>query len=178
MNRKFQLAVFFTSLILMSGLAGAQTTSSGTLAVSAELASSINLTFVTDGSGVTLGGSGTNAASLDFGTVSRYGTPATNVTRTIGASTFTVSTPFDISVTKSNITSSNYTLGAALANVDAVNAYKIGTSALPTSPTAPVSLTVTGAYASNVSHTLALIIPFSENATTITNTINFLATAN
>ena len=178
MNRKFQLAVFLTSLILMSGLAGAQTTSSGTLAVSAQLASSIELTFVTDGSGVALGGSGTNAASLDFGTVSRYGTLATNVSRAINTTTFTVSTPFDISVTKSNISSSNYTLHAVLENVDAVNAYTIDAIALPTSPTAAVSLTVVGAYASNASHTLALIIPFSENATTITNTIDFLATAN
>ncbi len=178
MNRRLQSAALFASLILMSGLAGAQTTSSGTLAVSAELASSINLTFVTDGSGVTLGGSGTNAASLDFGTVSQYGTPPTNVTRSIGASTFTVSTPFDISVTKSNITSANYTLGAVLENVDAVNSYTIDTLALPTSPTAPVSLTVVGAYASNASHTLALIIPFSENAVSISNTIDFLATAN
>lgn len=163
--------------MLISGIARAQT-SSGTLAVSAELISSINLTFVTDASGVALTGSGTNAAALDFGTVSRYGTPPANVTRTFQATTFTVSTPFDISVTKSNVTSANYTLGAVLETVDATNAWTVDTIALPTAPTAPVSLTVAGAYASNVSHTLALIIPFSEGAATVTNTIDFLATAN
>ena len=178
MNRKFQPAILFTSLILLSSLVNAQTTSSGTLAVSADLASAINLTFVTDGSGVALTGSGTNAAALNFGTVSRYGAVPTNVARTIGASAFTVSTPFDISVTKSNTASANYTLSAVLETVDATNAYTVDTIALPTSPTAPVSLTVVGAYASNASHTLGLIIPFSETAASISNTIDFLATAN
>lgn len=178
MNKKFQFAVLFISLILMSGLVNAQTTSSGTLAVSASLQGSIALTFVTDGSGVALTGSGTNAAALNFGIVSRYGTMPPNVTRTIGAGSFTVSTPFDISVTKSNIASANYSLSAVLETVDATNSYTIDAIALPTAPTAPVSLTVTGVYAGNVAHTLALIIPFSETAASISNTIDFLATAN
>jgi hypothetical protein len=37
----------------------------GTLAVTAATAGSVSLTFVTDGAGVTLGGTGTSAASLE-----------------------------------------------------------------------------------------------------------------
>jgi len=173
-------AAMFTSLILMSGMAWAQgQTSSGTLAVSAELASSINLTFVTDASGVALTGSGTNAATLDFGTVSLYSAPPAHVTETVqGTTSFTLSTPFDISVTKSNVTSANYSLSAVLTTVDSNNAWTIDSLALPTSPTAPVSLTVAGVYATNALHTLALVIPDSEGSGTITNTVDFLATAN
>jgi hypothetical protein len=176
-TKHLQSAAIFTSLILMSGMVWAQS-SSGTLAVHAELASSINLTFVTDPSGVALTGSGTNAAALDFGTVSLYSTPAANVTQTVGTGNFMVSTPFDVSVTKSNVTSANYALSAVLTTVDGTNSWAIDTFPLPTSPTAPASLTVTGVYASNVPHTLHLTIPNSEGAATISNTIDFLATAN
>lgn len=172
-------AAIFTSLLLMSGMSWAQgQTSSGTLGVSGELASSINLTFVTDANGLALTGSGTNAAGLDFGTISRFSTPAAHVTQTSDTISFTVSTPFDVSVTKSNVTSANYALSAQLQTVDATNAWTIDTFPLPTAPTAPASLTVTGVYASNVLHTLFLTIPFSEGAATVANTINFLATAN
>lgn len=176
-TKNLRFAIIFTSLILMSGMAWAQT-SSGTLGVSGDLASSINLTFVTDTSGLALTGSGTNTATLNFGTISRYSTPATHVTQTSDSTSFTVSTPFDVSVTKSNVTSANYALSAQLQTVDATNAWTIDTFPLPTAPTAPASLTVTGVYASNVSHTLFLNVPFSEGAATISNTINFLATAN
>jgi hypothetical protein len=179
MRTKLQSAVLFTGLILLSGMAWGQgQTTSGTLAVSAELASSINLTFVNDPNGVAMTGSGTNAATLDFGTVSLYSAPPARVTQTVLSTSFTVSTPFDVAVTKSNVTSANYALSAQLQTVDAANSWTIDTFPVPTAPTAPASLTVTGVYASNVPHTLILKIPFSEGAATISNTINFLATAN
>jgi hypothetical protein len=43
---------------------------------------------------------------------------------------------------------------------------------------AATSLTVTGVYGTNVVHTLYLTIPFSAGATVISNSINFVATAN
>jgi hypothetical protein len=173
------VAALFSGLLFMPSLASAQgQTSSGVLTVSAELASSINLTFATDTNGVVLTGTGTNAATLDFGTVSRFSTPITNVTQANGATSFTLSTPFDISVLKSNVTSATYSLTAQLQTVDAVNAWTIDTIAIGTNPTAPTSLTVTGAYATNAPHTLVLTVPFSEGAATVTNTINFQATAN
>jgi hypothetical protein len=91
--------------------------------VTAVTVGSVSLTFVTDGSGVTLSGTGTSAASLDFGTVQAFGgTPATNVTETVnGTSSFAVSTPFDVVVGVANFTSTDYTLTAALQSTDATN---------------------------------------------------------
>jgi hypothetical protein len=79
-NKKILSTVFIAGLILTSGMAWAQgQTSSGTLTVRAELASSINLTFLTDANGVALTGSGTNVATLDFGAVSQFTFPLTTV---------------------------------------------------------------------------------------------------
>ena len=169
--------IVLASLLLTSGMAfAAGETSSGTLTVDATLASSINLTFVTDTNGVALTGSGTNTATLDFGTVSQTGALATNVTRTPGTGNMVISTPFDVSVTKSNLTSASYALTAQLGTADAVNTWVIDTFTL--NATTPTSLTVTGAYATNAAHTLALTIPNTELAGVITDTIAFVATAN
>jgi hypothetical protein len=124
-----------------SGMAWAQgQTSSGTLTVRAELASSINLIFLTDSNGVALTGSGTNVATLDFGAVSQFTPPPPKVTQTVAATSFTVSTPFDVSVTKSNVTSANYTLSAELQTTDAVNGRTIDTFPLTTVPVSWFSL--------------------------------------
>lgn len=178
-NNKILSTLLLAGLILMSATAWAQgQTSSGTLTVRAELASSINLTFLTDTNGVALTGSGTNVATLDFGAVSQFTTPPPKVTQTVGAASFTVSTPFDVLVTKSNVTSANYALTAELQTPDAVNGWTIDTFPLTTVPAAATSLTVTGVYDSDAVHTLFLTIPFSEGATTVSNTINFVAIAN
>src|SRR5258708_37932789 len=44
----------------------------GTVAVTATTVASISLTFVTDGAGITLGGTGTAAATIAFGSVQAY----------------------------------------------------------------------------------------------------------
>jgi len=160
-------------------LASAQgQTGSGTLTVTANLLGSISMTFISDPSGVTLTSSGTNAATLAFGSVSASAAPPTHVTETVGATTFTVSTPFEVAVTVSNVTSANYALTAEMQTADAVNSWKIDTFPLTTVPAAATSLTVTGVYAADVVHTLFLTIPFTEGAAVISNTINFVATAN
>jgi hypothetical protein len=162
----------------MSGMAWAQVTSSGTLTVDAELASSINLTFVSDAAGVPLTGFGTNTATLDFGTISQFGTLSAHVTRSIVGTALTVSTPFDISVTESNVASDTYTLTAELTTLDAVNAWAVDTLATPLSSSVPTTLTAAGAYATDAVHTLYLTVPTSEIAGTVTNAINFVALAN
>ena len=172
-------AALLTGLFLMPGLASAQgQTSSGTLTVTAEVQSSISLTFITDPNGVALAGSGTNVATLDFGHVSQFISPPAKVTETIAATSFTVSTLFDVSVVKSNVTSANYTLTAEVQTADPVNTWMIDTFALTIVPAAATSLTVTGVYGANVVHTLYLTIPFSAGASVISNSINFVATAN
>jgi DNA-binding beta-propeller fold protein YncE len=100
-NKANLLAGLLAGLFLMPGSALAQgQTSSGTLTVTAQVQSSISLTFITDPNGVALTGSGTNVATLNFGSVSQFVTPPSKVTETIAATSFTVSTPFDISVVK------------------------------------------------------------------------------
>ena len=151
-------------------------TSTGTLTVTATVASSIGLTFETDGSGVALTGAGTSAATLGFGTVSAFGTIGTaNVTRTVAAADFTVSTPFGVKVVRANSNSADYTLTAALGLVDAVNTWTVDTTDLTT---APQTLGSTYAYGSAVSHSMKLKVPFTAAAGAVSRNVNFTATAN
>lgn len=158
--------------------AGASVTATGTLAVTATVAASINMVFDSDASGVTLTGSGSNAATLAFGTVQAYGgTVATGASRSVNGTTdYTYSSPFDVKVTKANSSSANYTLDASLNSSDSTNTWAVDSVTLTTSAQ---HVTTTGTYGSDQSHTLSLTIPFSEaDATAISNTVNFTATAN
>ena len=176
MTKAKLITLCLAAVLALPVLSAAQTTASGTLAVSATLSSSISLVFNTDASGVALTGAGSNAASLNFGTISAYGALAANVSRTVGAASFTVSTPFDVHVDKSNTASANYTLSAQLAAADAVNSWALGATAVTSASAA--TLTAAGAYGSDVPYTLGLTVPFTNTAASISNTINFVATAN
>jgi hypothetical protein len=152
------------------------TSATGTVAVSATVVASVSLTFSSDGAGIALGGNGTSAATVAFGSVQAYGgsVPA-NVTKTVnGTTNWSLSTPIDVVVEVANQTSSNYTLTAGLQTTDATNTWALGATNLSTTP---ATLTSTGAYGSTA-YTLKLTIPFSEAAGAISNTINFTATAN
>lgn len=172
----------FTSLMLVTlatllSVPAFATSASGTVAVTATVGSSVSLTFVTDPSGITLGGTGTSAATIAFGNVQAFGgvVPA-NVTKTVnGTTNWKLSTPFDVVVQVANQTSSNYTLTAQLNAADAVNTWQIGATTVTSASAA--SLTATGAYGTTV-YTLNLTIPFTETAGAISNTLNFVATAN
>jgi hypothetical protein len=164
------------SVFTLIEVANAQT-GSGTLGVTATVQGSINLTFVTDASGLAVTGTTTSTASLPFGTVRMYGgTVPANVTKTVNATSFDLSTPFDVRVDLANSASTTYTLAAMLAAADATNTWTLG----PTDISAGAShaLTSTGTYASALPYTLKLTVPASEAAGLITNTINFTATAN
>lgn len=177
MFKKLALALVGFSL-LMPVPAYASATATGTLGVTATVNASIKMVFNTDASGVTLGGAGTNAATLGFGSVSAFNTIATaNVTRVVGASNFTVSTPFDVNVTLANSTSPNYKLQAQLSTADATNTWAVGGITVTSGSLATISSS--SAYGANDPFTLALTIPFTvADATVISNTINFTATAN
>jgi hypothetical protein len=175
--RKSLLTISFELAIGTFGApATSATSTTGTVAVTATTSGSISMTFVTDGAGITLGNSGTSAATIAFGTVQAYGgTVPSGVTKTVNAPTnWSLSTPFDVEVDLANQTSSNYTLTAALQSSDATNTWQLGSSTLSTTP---ATLTATGAYGS-AAYTLTLTIPFSAAGGAISNTINFTATAN
>src|SRR5690348_5843570 len=161
----------------MSSVASAQT-ANGTLTVSATVNGSISLVFNSDGAGVALSsGGGTNAASLAFGNVSAFGPVAAGVTRTTAANNFTVSTPVDVLVNSFNSSSANYKLTAQLGSADATNSWSVGGTAI-TSASA-TQITATGAYGTNTAEAIAITVPFTTaSGTAISNTINFVATAN
>jgi hypothetical protein len=169
---------FFLLFALVSDVGTASATSaSATMAVSVTVASSLSFVLQTDASGLTLTNSGTSAVTAAFGTMSAYGgTVPTGVTRTVNAPTnWKISTPFDAVVQVANQTSSNYTLTAQLQSSDSTNTWQIGSTTI-TSASAS-TLTATGTYGTTA-FTFNLTIPFSEAAGAISNTINFVATAN
>jgi hypothetical protein len=172
-----KLIVIFAAALMMTSLAAAQT-ATGTLNVSATVTGSINLVFNSDAAGVALtSGANTNAAALDFGTVSAFGAIPATITRTTTASNFTVSTPVDVLVSKTNSASANYTLTTQLSTADAVNTWAINGTSFTNSTSA--TATAAGTYGSNVPVTLAITIPFTTaSGTAISNVVNFTATAN
>ncbi len=173
-----KLVAIFFAVAIMTSFAAAQTPT-GTLTVSATVNGSISLVFNSDAAGVALSsGAGTNAATLNFGNVSAFGALAAGVSRPAPTATnFTVSTPVDVLVSKANSPSANYTLTAQLNSADAINNWAANGAAF-TSATAGTA-TATGAYGSNVPVTLAITIPFTTaSGTTISNIVNFTATAN
>ena len=150
----------------------------GTLTIAADVQGSIDLTFVTDASGLAVTGTATSTASLPFGTVRMYGgTLPAHVTKTIhGVTSFDLSTLFDVRVDVANSSSASYTLTAALTAADFTNTWSLG----PTNISAGGSATLasTGPYATAVPFALKLNVPASEAATLISNTITFTAVGN
>jgi hypothetical protein len=181
MKKLVVLSITTALVLMMSSMAMAQAgnTASGTLTVTAAVTSSMSLVFNTDPAGVTLTpGAGTNAATLPFGNISAFGALSSpNITRTVVAGTsFTVSTPVDVLVSKSNLTSANYTLTAQLGTNDATNTWSVGGAVI--NSTTATQITKTGTYGSNLSEAIAILVPFTEGATSINNSISFLATSN
>jgi len=174
MKNRLILAGAFSAFV---AVANGQVSGSGTMGITADVQGSINLTFVTDGSGMAVTGTTTAVASLPLGNVQMYGgsTPAGVTKATNSTTSFTLSTPFDIKVDLANTTSANYSLTAALSTPDAVNKWLI--SAVDISAGGAISITSTGAYGS-VPYTLALTVPASAAAGSISNTISFVATSN
>ena len=163
------------TLMLMFGAvsAFAQTTGSGTLTATATVQGSLQLVFDSNASGPALTGTGTSNATLAFGTIQAYGgSLATGVSRTAGASSFTVSAPFDVFVSKANVTSTGYTLTANV--TDATNTWAIGATAINGGGT----VTTAGTYGADNPFTLNLTVPYSSAAGSISKAISFTATAN
>lgn len=167
-------ALVAATLMTIPSLAAAQT--NGTLTVTATVESSIGMTFENDASGVALTGASTNAATLAFGSISAYNTIATpNVTRSVSASDFTVSSLFGVKVVKANSSSSSYTLAASLGSADATNAWRINSTTLTTTDQ---SLGTSYTYNTAVAHTVYLTVPLTASTGAVSKVLNFTATAN
>jgi hypothetical protein len=172
--KKRLILVTALSAFAFIGIANAQT-GSGTLGVTADVAGSISLTFVTAAGGLAVTGTGTSTASLPFGTVSMYsGSVPSGVTKTVnGTTSFSLATPFSVRVDLANSISTAFTLNATLLTADATNVWLIGATDI--SSAGPFALTAAGVYGAAVPYTLHLTIPASEAAGLITNSIGFSA---
>lgn len=144
----------------------------------------ITLIFDSDPQSVTLGGTGTSAASLSFGNVSAFGPLAAGVTRpTVTATNYTVRSLFDIQVIQGGLTSTTYTLQAQLAAAAPTGiSYRVDAITLST---AAQTLQTTATYGIDIQHSLDLVISKAApgaggpaTGTPLTTTINFTATAN
>ncbi len=159
-------------------------TATGTINATLINSSGLSIAFDSASGGVSLGASGGSSATLNFGTISAYGTVPAGVTRTgPSGGSFTVSTPFNVKVTLGGLTSSSYSLTAQLAAAAPTGLiYKVDAVTLTTG-----SQTVqnNGTYGSDVGHTMYLQVltasPAAGGPTVgsgLTETINFVATSN
>jgi hypothetical protein len=159
-------------------------TATGTLAVTATVENSFSLTFATDsGSGVTLSGSGTNAATVPFGTVydgmSSTSTITVNTSPSGGfcTSCFSVATNVNLSVSAADAASTSYTLQAELASSDSYY-WQVNSTTINHSTETAITLSPAGSFTSPSTLSIALGIPTTMPASQPNNTIDFLATAN
>ena len=173
MNKQFILA---SVLSAFTGLVSAQVVGGGSMGVTADIQGSILVTFISDGAGLAVTGTGTSAATLPFASEQMYGgTPATGVTKVLnGVTSFTLSTPVDVRVDIANSASATYTLAASLTTADTHHTFTFNSVALTA-----VAQTVdsTGGYAAPNAYPFVLTVPAASNgaANTVSNTINFTA---
>jgi len=170
--------------LLLPLSARGQLTASGTINATLINKNGIALVFDPDPSGVTLGGAGSSAASLNLGTIAAYGTLSPGVTLTnVGTSSFTVQTYFDVEVIEGGLTSTSYTLSAKLAAAAPTGlSYVVDGVTLTT---AAKHIQTNGTYNTNVQHILSLVVstaaPGAGGPTVgspLTTTLDFTATSN
>jgi hypothetical protein len=151
-------------------------TSSGSLAVSGTVVSSI--AFTVEAAGGSTSGLSTNAASTALGSVSKYGSAPTGFTLTPGSSDWTLSSNVGVKVVKANSASATYALTAQLSGAPATGVSWSLNSVALTAATAG-SITSTGTYAATPSYAWTIAVTDAAVATTaLDNTINFIATSN
>jgi hypothetical protein len=138
------------------------------------LALLINMTFGSVSGGVPVTGAGTANATLNFGSVSAFEPLGTGVTRTTGASSYTISTQFGVKATNLlSLLSPNYTVQARLQSASPIT-WKIDGVTISTGA---VTLG-TSSYGSFIPHTLSFVVPFSRAAGAITSVFEVTAIAN
>jgi hypothetical protein len=132
------------------------------------------LTFQNVAGGITITGAGTGAATLPMGTVSKYGSVAAGITRAVGASNYTLSTPMGVRVTKTSEASTSYTLRSKLGS-SSVLVWRVAGITLTTSF---ANVAAAQAYATTYSYTLDIVIPDSQATGTTSREVDFIAVAN
>lgn len=156
----------------------------GALNVQLTNTSAIVMLLNSNANGIALGNSGTSAATMDFGTVADYNSSlTTGVSESSGKTSFSVSSPVDLDIEMSGLSSTSYTLTAALAaNAPTGMTIEMNNTALTTTAQ---TITSTGSYFTDTSHTVKLVISTAASGsggpatgTQLTSTIDLTATAN
>jgi hypothetical protein len=136
----------------------------------------ISMSFESVPGSVPLAGAGTTNATLNFGRVSAFEPVSAGVTRTPGASSYTISTSFGVRGTHllGGILSPNYTLRARLQSPQTLTWRVDGV----TMSTAAATIATSQPYGPIVPHTLAFVVPFSQSAGSVTTVLEVTAIAN
>jgi hypothetical protein len=183
-NLRNPLLTALTLATAFAFCAKGQTTASGTVSVRLVNQSGISIVFDTNASGAALTNGGTAASTLNFGTVSAFGSLPAGVTRSaVLSNMFTVGTFFNIQVQEGGITSTSYRLTAQLATASPTGfGYSVDGVTLSTTSSAIQS---SATYNADVQHTLNLTVSTAAPGaggpalnTPLTTTLNFTATAN
>jgi hypothetical protein len=135
----------------------------------------ITMTFQSVPGSVSLTGAGTQNATLNFGTVSAFEPLNAGVTRTVSASSYTISTRFGVRATHLlGLLSAGYTVQARLVSAHALT-WRVDGVNLSTSP---ATVATSQPYGSTIPHTLAFVVPFSRSAGAVTTVLEVTAIAN
>ena len=132
----------------------------------------ITLTF--ESGSTLLAGGGTPGALLNVGKVSAFGPLKPGVSRTVGASSYTISTTVQVRVKKVASPSPNYTLQARLQAAHPLTWLMDGV----TLSTSPVTVATSQPFGSAVPHTLSFVVPYSHPAGAVTTVVEVIAIAN
>ncbi len=123
---------------------------------------------------VPLTGAGTPNASLNYGNVSAFAPLNPGVNRTVGASSYTISTNVGVRVTRILSLSPNYTLQARLLSGNPLT-WKLDGTTLSTSP---VTIAASEPFGVTVPHALAFVVPFSQSAGAVSTVVEVTAIGN
>ena len=149
----------------------------GSLALSGQVEGSIGFFFWQDPAGYQLAEGG-STTTISIGDVSAYGTPnglmPNKFTKAMDSDGFHVTTPFQIQVTKANLSSPSFTLTANLGDNDDT-VWEVDGVVLSTTP---AQLATSQPYSSKVQHTLYAKFPFTKVATDLSDIITFTVTPN
>jgi len=176
MKNRIILTTVLSAFAFMGVANAAGEVGSGTLGVGADIQGALSITFTTHSGGLALTGSGSNTASLAFGSFSSFSPNGTvgGVTKTTGSGTFSLAAVFDIQVDVANSSSEAYTLAATLATPVTANTWLIGATDI--SDGASHDLASDQAYGTPIAYTVKLTVANSATAGSVTNSISFTAT--
>ena len=112
--------------------------------------------------------------TLDFSNVSAFGAVPSGVTRTLGSSSYTLSTNFGVRVTRLLSFSSSYTLQARLQSAHPLT-WRVDGVALSTSP---ATVATSQPYETTIPHSLAFVVPFAHPEGAVSTVLEVTAIAN